>query len=164
MTPNICLTKYKEHHLAAELLSPKMAKRAYHHTMYREWSSVSSTTVHQLTAVDEAEGFILEHALISPPRTWPPLPPEPDQQARVSGMKRKMDWESEAAKHSDEPVDMDAIVMAKGNGHASGHGDKHEDAEKERCVICLMALRDRTIVGVCGHEFCVSVPWDCQSG
>jgi len=53
---------------------------------------------------------------------------------------------------------MDAIVVAKGNGHANGHGDKHEDAEKERCVICLMALRDRTIVGVCGHEFCVSAP------
>jgi len=115
-------------------------------------------------AVDEAEGFILEHALISPPRTWPPLPPEPDQQARVSGLKRKMDWEGEAAKHPDEPVDVSAIVTAKSNGLANGHGDKHEDAEKERCVICLMALRDRTIVGVCGHEFCVSVAFSCASG
>lgn len=159
-----CHPNRQGQHRAARLPLRKMAKRAYHHTMYREWSSVSSTTVHQLTAVDEAEGFILEHALISPPRTWPPLPPEPDQQARVSGLKRKMDWEGEAAKHPDEPVVMDAMVMAKGNGHASGHGDKHEDAEKERCVICLMALRDRTIVGVCGHEFCVSVAWDCQSG
>lgn len=110
-----------------------------------------------LTTVDEAEGFILEHALISPPRTWPPLPPEPDQQTRVSGLKRKMDWDDEARKHPDDPVDMAAMVAAKGDGQTNGHaGTGHDDAEKERCVICLMALRDRTIVGVCGHEFCVS--------
>jgi len=134
-----------------------MAKRAYHHTMYRMSTPAIPRPVQRLTAVDEAEGFILEHALISPPRAWPPLPPEPDQQARVSGFKRKMDWEDEARKVPDEPVDvdMDAIVAAKGNAQ-SGHANGHDDSEKERCVICLMALRDRTIVGVCGHEFCVS--------
>ena len=48
--------------------------------------------------------------------------------------------------HPDEPLDYPLKV-------------KDEDAAEantERCVICLMALRDRTVVGVCGHEFCVS--------
>lgn len=57
-----------------------------------------------------------------------------------------MDWEGEAKAHPDEPV----VIPARSD-------DGHGDSNKERCVICLMALRDRTIVGVCGHEFCVSL-------
>lgn len=94
-------------------------------------------------AVDEAEGFILEHALISPPRTWPPLPAT--QADRLTQNRKKMDWEGEVRANPDEPV----VLPTRSD-------DGHGDANKERCVICLMALRDRTIVGVCGHEFCVS--------
>lgn len=51
-----------------------------------------------------------------------------------------------------EPLENGAVV-AGGSRH-----DGYDEAEdgQERCVICLMALRDRTVVGVCGHEFCVS--------
>lgn len=93
--------------------------------------------------VDEAEGFILEHALVSPPRTWPPRSPTTSRQARVISTKRKMDWEEEVRAHEDDPEE---VIT---------HVEKNDDADKERCVICLMALRDRTIVGACGHEFCV---------
>ena len=55
-----------------------------------------------------------------------------------------MVWEDEVRNHPDEQID---VPLKK---------DHDEDANLERCVICLMALRDRTIVGVCGHEFCVS--------
>lgn len=65
-----------------------------------------------------------------------------------------MDWEDEVRLHPDEPVDLprpaDGVKGEDDHKH-------HEDSNKERCVICLMALRDRTIVGVCGHEFCVSI-------
>lgn len=54
-----------------------------------------------------------------------------------------MDWEGQVRDIPDEPVKVPRKATP-------------EDADKERCVICLMALRDRTIVGVCGHEFCVS--------
>lgn len=93
--------------------------------------------------VDEAEGFLLEHALVSPPRTWPPLPPT--QTDRLTQNRRKMDWEGEVRANPDEVV----VIPTRSD-------DGHGDANKERCVICLMALKDRTIVGVCGHEFCVS--------
>jgi E3 ubiquitin-protein ligase Topors len=63
-----------------------------------------------------------------------------------------MDWDGEVRSHPDEPVDSDYYTKP-GSGSGAGHED---DANKERCVICLMALRDRTVVGVCGHEFCVS--------
>lgn len=56
-----------------------------------------------------------------------------------------MDWEGEVLAHPDEPI----VIPAAAAGSDDG------DANKERCVICLMVLRDRTIVGVCGHEFCV---------
>jgi E3 ubiquitin-protein ligase Topors len=56
-----------------------------------------------------------------------------------------MDWEGEVRDNPDEPVPL----------HHTHGGSGDEDENKERCVICLMALRDRTIVGVCGHEFCV---------
>jgi len=58
-----------------------------------------------------------------------------------------MDWEGEVR---DNPYDPTPLPHMHGGG-ADG------DENKERCVICLMALRDRTIVGVCGHEFCVCV-------
>ena len=57
-----------------------------------------------------------------------------------------MDWEGEVRAHPDEPIEVPLHLKKEGE----------EDANSERCVICLMALRDRTIVGVCGHEFCVS--------
>lgn len=57
-----------------------------------------------------------------------------------------MDWKDEVRNHPDEPVEIPIAVKKDG----------HDDANSERCVICLMALRDRTVVGVCGHEFCVS--------
>ena len=63
-----------------------------------------------------------------------------------------MDWEGEVKDNPDDPD------ILQGHAHAHGHGSGDEDENKERCVICLMALRDRTIVGVCGHEFCVSRP------
>jgi E3 ubiquitin-protein ligase Topors len=94
--------------------------------------------------VDEAEGFLLEHALISPPRTWPPLPTT--QADRVAQGRKKMDWEGEVRDNPDDPTPIP---------HRGG-GEEGEE-NKERCVICLMALRDRTIVGVCGHEFCVGL-------
>ncbi|GFZ43004.1 hypothetical protein JCM24511_00722 [Saitozyma sp. JCM 24511] len=112
--------------------------------------------------MDEAEGFLLEHALFSPPRSWPPLPParEDDdppagyvpphhpartQSDRLAGSRRRMDWDTEMATHPDEPVEIPTPARIK---------SEEDDANSERCVICLMALRDRTIVGVCGHEFC----------
>ncbi|RSH94263.1 hypothetical protein EHS25_004066 [Saitozyma podzolica] len=112
--------------------------------------------------MDEAEGFLLEHALFSPPRSWPPLPPprEDDdlpagyipphppartQSDRLATSRRKMDWDTEMATHPDEPVEIPVPARTK---------SEEDDANSERCVICLMALRDRTIVGVCGHEFC----------
>jgi E3 ubiquitin-protein ligase Topors len=64
-----------------------------------------------------------------------------------------MDWEGEASRRKPaEDMTMDVepssdVVETKSEG----------EANKERCVICLMGLRDRTIVGVCGHEFCVSL-------
>ena len=95
--------------------------------------------------MDEAEGFLLEHSLLPLPRTWPPLSNEPSQTDRLAAKRKKVDWEDEVRNHPDEAIE---IPMRK---------DKDEDdANRERCVICLMALRDRTIVGVCGHEFCVS--------
>lgn len=72
------------------------------------------------------------------------MPHEQSQSDRLTATRKKMDWEDEAKKHPDEPVE---IPVRKDT--------VEEDANKERCVICLMALRDRTIVGVCGHEFCV---------
>lgn len=102
-------------------------------------------------AVDEAEGFLLSHALFSPPRTWPPLPPEPTQSARLQSKAKKMDWEDEARKlPTGEDVEIDMVQQHRDGGSEG-------EANKERCVICLMELRDRTIVGVCGHEFCVSI-------
>lgn len=95
--------------------------------------------------MDEAEGFLLEHALMPLPRTWPPLLNQHSQTNRLVSARKKMDWEDEVRNHPDEPVE---IPLRK--------DVVEEDANKERCVICLMALSDRTIVGVCGHEFCVS--------
>lgn len=155
--------------------------------------------------VDEAEGFLLTHALFSPPRTWPPLPPvQPTQAERLQRGARKMDWNghvaaAEAAETQEElashvaggqgrrgkgrsdsmnewfeiagpststTATASVVAVPKGNGH--GHegaqaieddaGSSDGEANHERCVICLMALRDRTVVGVCGHEFCVSLP------
>ncbi|KAI9632201.1 uncharacterized protein MKK02DRAFT_30074 [Dioszegia hungarica] len=97
--------------------------------------------------VDEAEGFLLDHALFSPPRRWPPLAPEETQSARLQSKAKKMDWEDEARRApmgEDDPMD--------GAHHHSPAAEG--ESNKERCVICLMELRDRTIVGVCGHEFC----------
>ncbi|RXK37011.1 hypothetical protein M231_05718 [Tremella mesenterica] len=94
--------------------------------------------------VDEAEGFLLQHALFSPPRAWPPTAPPPvDQSTRLAAGKKKMDWEDQVRLHPDEPMDL---------SWSKKEGD--DECNKERCVICLMPLRDRTIVGVCGHEFC----------
>jgi E3 ubiquitin-protein ligase Topors len=61
-----------------------------------------------------------------------------------------MDWEGEVRDNPDELVSVHSAVK-------DGDGDGDNDSNKERCVICLMALRDRTIVGVCGHEFCVGL-------
>lgn len=56
-----------------------------------------------------------------------------------------MDWEGEVRDNPDDPLTL----------HPARDDDGGDEENKERCVICLMALRDRTIVGVCGHEFCV---------
>ncbi|WVW79787.1 hypothetical protein I302_101757 [Kwoniella bestiolae CBS 10118] len=106
--------------------------------------------VDQAIYLDEAEGFILEHALFSPPRTWPPLPPE-TQEVRLAATLKKMDWEEEVRAHPDEPIDIPIPSRARKHSITT---ESDDDANKERCVICLMELRDRTIVGVCGHEFC----------
>lgn len=90
-----------------------------------------------------------------------------------------MDWEQEIKAHPDEPLDegyrrsfkkRDEWERQKGKrredqngneedvvGKETQVGDDGEDGDEERCIICLMGLRDRTIVGVCGHEFCVSL-------
>ncbi|CAD6582864.1 MAG: hypothetical protein TREMPRED_003407 [Tremellales sp. Tagirdzhanova-0007] len=110
--------------------------------------------VDQSIYMDEAEGFLLEHSLLPLPRSWPPLASEQSQTDRLAAKRKKMDWEDEVRNHPDEPVE---LPLRK---------DKdEEDANKERCVICLMALRDRTIVGVCGHEFCFECigVWASQS-
>ncbi|KAK8861223.1 hypothetical protein IAR55_002042 [Kwoniella newhampshirensis] len=110
--------------------------------------------VDQSIYMDEAEGFILEHAVVaSPPRSWRPLPPDhasQSQPSRLASTRKKMDWEEEVRTHPDEPITF-PLPSRRLTGGSSGDED---DANKERCVICLMALRDRTIVGVCGHEFC----------
>jgi E3 ubiquitin-protein ligase Topors len=56
-----------------------------------------------------------------------------------------MDWEGEVRDNPDDPTPI------------PHRGGEEGEENKERCVICLMALRDRTIVGVCGHEFCVGL-------
>lgn len=63
-----------------------------------------------------------------------------------------MDWEGEASRRQPEE---DKIMEVDPSNDAVETKSEGE-ANKERCVICLMGLRDRTIVGVCGHEFCVS--------
>lgn len=52
--------------------------------------------------------------------------------------------------------EIEPLATATGAGAGARH-DGYDEAEdgQERCVICLMVLRDRTVVGVCGHEFCV---------
>ena len=70
-----------------------------------------------------------------------------------------MDWEGEVAAHPEDPADLTLHGQGSHHAHVNGNGTGeggNEDANSERCVICLMALRDRAIVGVCGHEFCVS--------
>ncbi|KAK6906980.1 hypothetical protein I203_100969 [Kwoniella mangroviensis CBS 8507] len=119
--------------------------------------------VNQAIYLDEAEGFILEHALFSPPRTWPPLPPEP-QEVRLANSRKKMDWDEEVRAHPDKPIDIPFPTRKRSITHKEraldGDEDEDEDEDeagdsnKERCVICLMELKDRTIVGMCGHEFC----------
>ncbi|WWC98942.1 hypothetical protein V866_005836 [Kwoniella sp. B9012] len=115
--------------------------------------------VNQAIYLDEAEGFILEHALFSPPRTWPPLPLEP-QEVRLANSRKKMDWEEEVRAHPDEPIDIPIPTRKRSMTHKERALDEDEDEDedgdsnKERCVICLMELKDRTIVGMCGHEFC----------
>ncbi|WVR04167.1 hypothetical protein IAU60_001167 [Kwoniella sp. DSM 27419] len=121
--------------------------------------------VDQSMYIDEAEGFILEHALFSPPRTWPPLAPDQQPQAnRLASSRKKMDWEEEVRTHPDEPIDYPIrrkpstgakVQLAVGDEAGEDKDDYAEDdVDGERCVICLMGLRDRTILGVCGHEFC----------
>lgn len=118
-------------------------------------------------AVDEAEGFLLEHAVFSPPRTWPPLAPETQdayatltrtKSDRLASSRRRVDWAAEAAAH---PEDESAAALDLAVGSSSSWGKSKDaaasdDEDSERCVICLMGLKDRTAVGVCGHEFCVS--------
>lgn len=120
--------------------------------MVSDVQAVTATSTDQ--TVDEAEGFILDHALFSPPRRWPPLPPEPTQSARLQSNAKKMDWEGEAIRASNGGEDSGDLT----HSHLTGETGSEGEANKERCVICLMELRDRTIVGVCGHEFCVSPP------
>lgn len=105
-----------------------------------------------IAPVDDAEGFILEHALISPPRTWPPLPPS-TQQNRLTSNRRKMDWNESMKNNPDQPV---VVPSKQDNPGEADDGDADGEGDRERCVVCLMGLRDRTIAGVCGHEFCVS--------
>ncbi|TYJ55817.1 hypothetical protein B9479_003469 [Cryptococcus floricola] len=116
--------------------------------------------------LDEAEEFILEHAVVaSPPRSWRPKPtpsnPPTTSTApleRTTTTRRKMDWTEQVKAHPDEPLD--ESYWKKGKRRASGVADDYEvgdeegGADQERCIICLMGLNDRTIVGVCGHEFC----------
>lgn len=56
-------------------------------------------------------------------------------------------------------IEQSAAIPAgnSNDGPAHAHSSYDEEDSQERCVICLMALRDRTVVGVCGHEFCVSL-------
>ncbi|WVQ74691.1 hypothetical protein IAR50_004295 [Cryptococcus sp. DSM 104548] len=115
--------------------------------------------------LDEAEEFILEHAVVaSPPRSWRPKPnppapsttphPPPERTTKP----KKMDWTEQVRAHPDEPLD--ESYWKKGKRRVSGVvddyevGDEEGVADQERCIICLMGLRDRTIIGVCGHEFC----------
>ena len=96
-----------------------------------------------------------------------------------------MDWEHEINAHPNEPLDesyhrsfkkREALEREKGKrregqdgnetdvvGKETQVGDDDDDNDEERCIICLMGLRDRTIVGVCGHEFCVSL-CNCVGG
>ncbi|WVQ83432.1 hypothetical protein IAT38_005573 [Cryptococcus sp. DSM 104549] len=107
--------------------------------------------------LDEAEGFILEHAIVpSPPRSWRPAPPPaPAPQAeRLAEKRKKMDWAEEVRAHPDEPMDESYWKKPKKGKGVDNEAEGDEDADSERCAICLMALRDRAIAGVCGHEFC----------
>lgn len=95
-----------------------------------------------------------------------------------------MDWEHEINAHPNEPLDesyhrsfkkREAREREKGKCREDQDGSEMDvmgketqvgdgdDGDEERCIICLMGLRDRTIVGVCGHEFCVSL-CDCVGG
>lgn len=132
-----------------------------------------------MSPVDEAEDFILSHAssIASSPSRSEQQPKA--QSERLSAARKKMDWEQEIKAHPDEPLDegyhrsfkkREEWEREKGKRHEDQNGDEEgvvgkeaqvgdddEDGDVERCIICLMGLRDRTIVGVCGHEFCVSL-------
>ncbi|OXG11998.1 hypothetical protein C366_05720 [Cryptococcus neoformans Tu401-1] len=136
--------------------------------------------------LDEAEDFILSHASSiahSPSRS----DQQPKSQSeRLSTTRRKMDWEHEINAHPNEPLDesyhrsfkkREAREREKGKRREDQDGSEKDvmgketqvgggdDGDEERCIICLMGLRDRTIVGVCGHEFCfecISI-WSNQS-
>lgn len=56
-----------------------------------------------------------------------------------------MDWSEEMKNNPEQPVVVPPIQDV----------EEDKEGDKERCVICLMGLRDRTVAGVCGHEFCV---------
>ncbi|KIR57525.1 hypothetical protein I314_06664 [Cryptococcus bacillisporus CA1873] len=130
--------------------------------------------------LDEAEDFILSHAssIASSPSRSEQRPKA--QSERLSATRKKMDWEQEIKAHPDEPLDegyhrsfkkREEWEREKGKrredqnrneegvvGKETQVGDDDEDDDEERCIICLMGLRDRTIVGVCGHEFCFYLP------
>ncbi|KAL7419922.1 hypothetical protein Q5752_005841 [Cryptotrichosporon argae] len=128
----------------------------------------------------DSETFLLEHQLVALPRTWPPLPPPAQAQAsRLDGARRPMDWDAAIA-HAADDADVGIPLLVTGkNGRrvlsasaagaaaavgpsegCDGERADHEvddtdgDADGDRCCICLMGMRDRTIAGTCGHEYC----------
>jgi hypothetical protein len=100
--------------------------------------------------------------------------PSPEESAewrtsRLPAARQTRQEEFNRAASRGEVYDLDAPSLNDGKARkpnaVDDMDDDHEesDEEQEMCVICLQGVRDRTVLGECGHQcFCVSRLWSYQ--
>jgi hypothetical protein len=99
-----------------------------------------------------------------------PSPEESEEWKRrkLAAAKLKRQEEFQRAQARGEVFDLDAQPSGVKGKEADNSGleDSDEDeANEEMCVICLQGVRDRTVLGECGHQcFCVSHVADFACG
>jgi hypothetical protein len=84
--------------------------------------------------------------------------------SQLQAGRKRMNWDQVLAEQSDEPEaggdhDVKRIKIESNDAQSDENDPFHEANQEigERCIICLMTLRDRTLVGPCKHSgFCVS--------
>ncbi|WVN84879.1 uncharacterized protein L203_100015 [Cryptococcus depauperatus CBS 7841] len=113
--------------------------------------------------LDEAEGVILSHTVANLPSRPSSLPRKPSPE-RLAATRKRMEWDNELPANPNESLNESYTKRNKGKRREFTASEKNvydtklsgdeEGVDQERCSICLMGLRDRTIVGVCRHEFC----------